>query len=123
MNKNEIIFFLNENEKIVINLEDPLEEVHCCYEAPVAFIKNSKRYSLSQDAVFYNIKFMRSLLKKCLNKELKLHESIHENIGYLYAQYSFYWFDKEISQQLGLVFTGDSWVGFKHLLFAYDLAI
>jgi|SRR5579872_293375 len=124
MNLHEITFQLNESEKIIIELNEPLSMVHCCYEAPLFFVTKTEKIQIDSADVRYYMHQLQSLLVMALDNQLQLHESVQDYIGYFYAQYMFYWYDREIAKEFGLIFDEDNrWVGNKHLLFAYDIAI
>jgi hypothetical protein len=86
MKNNEIVFALSDTEKIVLELEEPITKVHCCYDAPIAFFQGKKRTFLVHANVSYNIDYFYILLENALNKKLKLHKSITEDIGFLYNE-------------------------------------
>jgi hypothetical protein len=124
MNSHEITFQLNKLEKIIIELHDPLSMVHCCYGAPLFFVTESEKIQIDSADVRYYMRRLQSLLVVALDNQLQLDKSVHDYIGYFYAQCMFYWCDHEIAKEFGLVFDEDNqWVGCKHLLFAYDIAI
>ena len=114
MNQHNITFSFNNLEKIVIELEEPFEVVHCCYQAPIVLYFENKKYLLMDDAVRYRICLFITLLTKVLNNEFQLHESIKEDIGYLR--------NEEFQNKSGLVYekskTIDCWVGAKHSLWS-----
>ena len=120
-------FQLSEAEKIVIGLDDQSEMMHCCYEAPVFFVGESERLQIDCDSVRSCMEHLQYLLMKALNNELQLHESIQNNLGYLYTQYKFYWYDSSILETMGFVFEDNKgkkrWVGKGLLLFAHDVAV
>lgn len=126
MNNHEIIFKLNDIEKIVIIPEESLNDIHCCSEALIIFYKNSEKFKLESGMLTVNLPTLSYLLEQALKNKLPLHESIKEDIGYLYTQYTFYAYDKNRLENMGLVFDkiDDDWVGIKHLLWAgYDFAV
>ncbi len=126
MNEREIILKLNETEKIVIEFEESLNDIHCCSEASIIFYKNSEKIKLESGMLTINLPTLSYLLEHALNNKLPLHKSIKRDIGYLYTQYTFYAYDKNILENMGLIFdkTNDDWVGIKHLLWAgYNFAI
>lgn len=84
----EIIFSFDNDEKVVIQLHMPLNEVDCCTEFSVVFIQKSKQLVLSRDFLHYNINMLDTLLKKVLKQELMLHSTITKDIGYLFNQES-----------------------------------
>ena len=82
MNKYAIVFTLNNTEKIVVELEGPLNEIHCCYSASIAFFQKKKRTFLVEDTVHETMRTLNICLKKALNKKLKLDKSITKDIGF-----------------------------------------
>ena len=126
MNKHNIIFKLNNEENIVIELENPIEELDCCSEAPIIFFHGSKKVILSTDSVRNNMIILSNLLTKALSNKLQLHESIIEDIGYLYNQYSDYLWNKKSKVQDNFGYSKldgrDTWVGNNYSLWDSDLA-
>jgi hypothetical protein len=124
MHRNEILFSLTQTESMVLVLEESLTEVHCCYEAPVFFRGKEGEFLLSDDTVRHHMYKLVSLLTKSLSNGLLCHKSLHLNIGSLFTRYRFYSFDQDMAEKQGLIFDEeDEWVGTKHLLFAYDIAV
>jgi hypothetical protein len=116
MNKNNIIFLLNDSEKIVIDLEEPLEIVHCCYQTTISLYFENKEYHLKNETVRYRLERFAALLKKCLNNKLKLHKSIKKDIGYVA--------NEELQEKPGIVYKTTnaiaSWVGEDYSLWSGD---
>ena len=126
MHLNGIVFGLDNNiEEIIVELEEPIEVVHCCYEAPTVLFHDSKKLILNCDSIKSTMESLDIVITKALQNQLPLHTSIQGNIGYLYTHYKFYSCNKEKVKPLGVVFEGnpESWVGGKHLLWAYDIAV
>lgn len=67
-----------------INLQSttPLEQLHCCSEAPILFVHNDQTLILSTDSIRENLFTLRTLLGKVLAGSLKLHSSLNNSIGY-----------------------------------------
>lgn len=84
----EITLAFDNDEKIIIQFQEPLSEVNCCTESSVIFIQNGKQLVLSHDLFSYSVNMLNTLLKKALKRELTLHNSITKDIGYLFNQYS-----------------------------------
>lgn len=117
----EILFILNPQEQIVLALYDPLQEIHCCYRGRIFFVQESESFTIFNDHIRHGMQRLRILLTAALQNELLLDPSINNNLGYLYAQYSFNCFDKNKAEQLGLIFDDqNNWVGRKYLLWAYN---
>lgn len=83
VSKSEIVFALNETEKIVVELEEPLEEVDCCNRAALAFVSGDVRYFLGIDTVRYKLNGFFRLLSEALDGQLVLHESIKHDVGFV----------------------------------------
>lgn len=83
-----MILAFDNDEKIIIQSQDPLNKVSCCSESSVIFMQGNKQLVLSCDFFSYNINILNTLLKKALKCELILHNSITKDIGYLFNQYS-----------------------------------
>lgn len=120
MSKYNIIFKLNDIEKIIIEPENPIEELDCCYEAQIIFLQDSKKNILSKDAVHNNMIILSNLLTKALSNKLQLHKSITEDIGYIYNQYSDYLCNDKSKVQNNFGYTKlegrDIWAGNKYNL-------
>ena len=81
-------FILDEKEKIVLESQDNFDELDCCYKGKITFQKNNINILLSEDVIRDAMENLNFLLKKSLNKELYLHKSITQDIGFTYNQYS-----------------------------------
>ena len=126
MSTSRIVFSLDKEEKIVIELQDAINRMHCCSEAPIFFVQGDQRYLLEKWMLSFNIPILSSLLNQALQNELPIHQLIMEDLGYSYAQYRFYSADRIMLEKFGFVFEkvdGQySWIGEKYLLWAYDMA-
>lgn len=109
MNKNNIIFPLNESDKIVIALEEPLTVVHCCYQAPLIIYLGEKKYTFPSESIRHMIQCLIHLLEKALQKKLYAHESI-TNLGH--AQNEYY------QNELSVAYENKEWVGMHNLLWS-----
>lgn len=111
MKNHELIFQLNDKEKIIIQTSDPLEEIHCCYEAPIIFFDGIHSIVCGED-VADAMRELRDHLQKALQGELKLHRSIVQDLGYLASE--------ELQDRANLVYrkVGDveRWVGWDYYL-------
>jgi hypothetical protein len=118
MSKNEIIFMLNDTEKIVIPFEEGLDKVHCCYETPIFLYQGSQKSLLTSESLRENMYILSNLLGKALNSSLPLHESIVKDIGYLENEH--------LQGRSGLVYikleSRNYWVGSKNNLWSPCLA-
>lgn len=125
----DIEFKLNDEEKIIVKLDDPLSEVHICYRAPIFFVQHIKEYELMADVfpIWNNMQILATALRDALAGKLKLHESIKINentnhdIGYMYNQ--------DLRNKPGLLYEqwGDEeyelWVGYKYRLWGQELQL
>jgi hypothetical protein len=122
-NKYAVNFSLSKAEQIIIELEDSLEEVHCCYSAKIAFMQNKKKFFIGNDSVRHNLELLKGLLTKALKNKLKLHKSITTDIGYLDNEYLrlLYNDDPSIKSIFSYEKLGESkrWVGDKYHLWGY----
>lgn len=121
MNQNSISFILNSNEKFVLDLQESLDCVHCCYEAPIIFFHDASQIVIASDFVRYNISGLSHLLSKVLAKQLMLHSSIIKDIGYLYNEYLQGLYSESLQKNKELVYEKmegiDHWVGEAYKLF------
>lgn len=86
MNDFNIVFKINNAEDIIIELNEALENVHCCYNADTFYINNLYKTSIASDFIRYSLEILKGLLAKALKNKLKLHRSITNDIGYLYNE-------------------------------------
>ncbi len=109
MNEYNIIFSLNKSDKIVIELEEPLSCVHCCYQAFLTFYCGNKKYVFPSESIRYMIQCLIPLLEKALKKELGVDKSI-SNLGYS---------ENECYQNKpNLIYHGKRWIGINNLLWS-----
>src|SRR5438105_1769510 len=125
MNQNNIIFKFNENEQIVIELIEPLEEVHCCYYEKIAFMQKRRKFYIGNDSIRYNLEDLKQSLTKALDNKLKLHKSITTDIGYMSNEYQKLLYNDTPNNIIQSIFPyeelGESeyWVGDKYRLWGY----
>lgn len=81
-----IVFQLNDSEKLIIELEEPLANVDYCYLEMMYFLHDQSKILLWKDSIRYNLECLRNILNQALHNQLKLHESITQDIGYLYNE-------------------------------------
>lgn len=127
MKSTEIIFKLNEIEKIVITLEESIKHVDCCYRAPILYFQGDREYLLENGNIFSvrdNIQKFINLVAKALSNKLVLHPSLKSNtpivkdIGYF--------FNESRQNKPGIVYDEEEngeqgyWVGMKYMLWAED---
>ena len=85
MENNNLIFALNEQERIVVQLPHSIE--HLTYDCKDLIIfEGTKSLVISDDYTKEAIKHFIKMLTKAMSGKLKLHFSITENIGYLWNE-------------------------------------
>lgn len=129
MKSHEIIFTLNDAEKIIIKLNESLDQVDCCYSTPIFFIHEKKEYLLSIESIRYNLHSFVKLFSMALEKKLYLHESIKHNdtmtkdIGWLYNEELQQICGDESKNRPYLIYEkrekGQIWVGDKYRLWSH----
>lgn len=127
------ILKLNDTEKIVINFEEPIENINYCQEVPIFFMQEDTKFLFSDYGIENILEGLELKISEALNDDLYLHKSIDGNIGYLFAHQRFYGPNHKILKQLGYVFFNqewsgnvwvcNGWVGNKHFMCAYDVAM
>jgi hypothetical protein len=125
MNNYEIKFVLNDNEKIVINLEEPFEVVHCCYQAPITFFFENQIYLLGDEVINYRIGIFSVLLERAIEGKLKLHKSITEDIGFLFNEYLYCLYNEKLKDQTKFVYKKSKegrsyWIGDSYNLWSSE---
>jgi len=112
MNKHELIFKLNDSEKIIIQATDPVDDLHCCYRAPIVFFENTTEYTILDDTISLAMRDFSRLLQKALHNKLKLHQSITKDLGYLS--------NEDTQEKPGLFYKKvegyDRWIGMDYFL-------
>ena len=90
--KHEIFFNLSTTEKIRIECEDGIQDVHCCYWGHIFFIQEHHSYLLMHDTIMYCQQCFAGILKKVLANKLKLHSSmqlhgpLNKDIGFCFNE-------------------------------------
>lgn len=112
MSKHHISFLINDSNRLIIELEESLDNVHCCYEAPIILLHNNKKIDLSSHSIRDFVSDINYFAKQLTDNKLQLHESIIQDIGFL--------LNEDLQYKPGL-FTiqkkgHDSWVGYAYLL-------
>lgn len=121
-NKSFIEFQINKEKKIIINFFEPLSDIDGCYDITITFVDGKEQFLMAADIASYLFNELTFFLKKVLNNELLLHESIGDNIGYLLTEYRFHSFNEGLLPQDRFVFDNDGWVGMHYLLWGDALA-
>lgn len=124
MKKYEIIFSLNETEKIVTHYDESLKEFTCCYETPIVFDQNNCKIQLSNDDLLGDMETLAYLLKKALLNKIQLHKSIPD-IGYQYNEYCDFLFNENSQVKRKFAYkkleNSNTWTGNSYELWAYDV--
>ena len=120
-----IKFSLNDKQNIFIDLEEALENVHCCYYSRLFLTNAEKRYLLRDFHLAEGMERFQDNLTKVINNQLPIHPSIKNNIGKLYAKYFFhyFWTDTPRSPSKSIVFEKENWVGEKYLMWTEKFAL
>lgn len=119
-----IEFQLNMNEKIIIEFEKPLYDLSCYCEIPIIFQEKNKAYTLAVDDLHMNMLQFKKCLKRVLNLNLYLDQSLMPDPGYVYNEYLKYSLEEdEVVTSPNLKFTQEDgfeiWVGFEALIWSY----
>jgi hypothetical protein len=119
-----IIFTLNDKEKLVIYLDQPLEKLPCYCQIPIIFYENNNKYLLSLDYLPSDIEALNQHLKKTINQQAYLHPSINQDIGYLYNDYLKHELAKKWKKSPSLFYESDKnykfWIGTNYQLWGYQ---
>jgi hypothetical protein len=75
---------INNSQKITIDFAEPLNSIVSCDEIPIYFENNNVIILLEKDFIAGSLRILINLLHKAINKELILHPSIIQDIGYMY---------------------------------------
>lgn len=70
MQDTSIVFDIDQDKKIVIELDDPIESIGYLYWVSVYFVIAEKRYLLKKDVLFYCLQCLEGVLKKALANKL-----------------------------------------------------
>ncbi len=124
MHSYDIIFVLNKDEKLVVDLEKPFEQLPCYCQTTISFYSGSREYLLNlNDDLESSMQRFSNSITKSLNNSLHLHESMTNDIGYLYNEYLKYELnnsDDERRLNSNLVYEDefDSWVGIQYQIWS-----
>lgn len=109
---NEVIFTINNHEKIIGKAADPIEKWDCCYDIPLILLCDATQYVLCEWDIRSSMEQLSEMLTKALANELQLHESIMQDIGYLWHE--------AYSDKPGFVYEEEEgtklWIGHKYKL-------
>src|SRR5438445_8769104 len=122
----DIIFVLNETKKLVVELEQPFEQLPCYCQTTIIFYDGSTEYVLNlNDDLESSMDRFSASLSRSLSKDLPLHKSITKDIGYLNNEYLTYALnddddDDEWQLNPNLVYEDEfgSWVGFQYQIWS-----
>ena len=126
MHPYDIIFVLNETEKLVIDLKKPFEQMPCYCQTTISFDTKLKEYILTvNDDLESSMQMFSESLTKSLNNKLQLHASITKDIGYLHNEGLYYQLndtadDDELHLNPNLTYEGDfdTWVGIQYQIWS-----
>ncbi|HSC25176.1 MAG TPA: hypothetical protein VLB80_03115 [Candidatus Babeliales bacterium] len=121
---NEIIFALNNHEKIIIQLKSPLSTSDYCSTTPIILMQNNKQLILTKDFLYHNMNRLITLLKKALKNELLSDHYIMHDIGFLFNQYSANLCGEKLKKPTGLIYKKKNnisyWPGNDYHLWAHN---
>ena len=104
----QIIFPFNKNEKIIIELPEKLDQLFFCDDILINFSSYQETVSLTKDCLLSSLRDFKNKLELSLHGNLLLHNSITEDIGYI-------WNKVLRGETENIVFnTKNIWVGKKH---------
>lgn len=105
-----ITFEFNDQEAMTIALDIPLEDIDYSFSAVMLFILQGHALSMGQDTIWYFLQSLSNLLSKAVDNKLSLHDSITQDIGYVY--------NEVLQRKKGHVYEqdrdGESWVGYRY---------
>jgi hypothetical protein len=82
-----IEFVINPTTKFIINLEEPLHAVHCCYDVSVTLIHEDRIFdAIKRETVDEIVNNFKCFAEEALRNELQLHESITQDLGLLFNE-------------------------------------
>ena len=118
MKKKEIIFLLKDAEEIVFPLDDDLDDIDCCYEAPIILKRESEHIVLADIPIYYAMQQVVERLTQALSKKLVISQTINNDIGYVYNQYSFNISQKHLSDSSKTSDKKVPWIGYHYYLWS-----
>jgi len=109
-----IIFDLNNKEKIILESSYPIYSLYPCDKVIFYLIYNNNKYIIERDCIQYALAVLKEKLNKALVNQLPLHESINQNVGFLWNEYlqnkpGF------VEMRVGEI---NHWIGIKNLLWS-----
>ena len=110
-NSYNVIFLINNQAKIVIPLQDPVEWLGPIYQENIVLLSNNHKVSLSKKTIYHDMLDLVELLNQSLNNKLRLDQSINQDIGYLVHEYHI---DETKVTQYTFPSGVISWVGYKY---------
>lgn len=112
MSEFKIIFPIDNDTKIIIGLEEPIEKTHCCYEASIALYYENSKFNGGHIALREYLLNIKNIAENVAQGKFKLHESLHNDVGFL--------LNEELQGKPGLhyVKTEESswWIGYTYCL-------
>jgi len=118
MKKSIIKLIINNTKYLTLEMMGPVEEVYLFDDITIVYHDARKQYVLyTKDFVCEALRGFESVLKLALNNQLTLHESIQEDIGFLWAEY--------LQRKENHIFieepleNSSCWVGLNYHLFEY----
>lgn len=118
------IFFINKEERIVIDNEMPLEQMQCSCEIPLLLITHNNVSIVSIENIHETMLIFQEQLQKVLHNDLPIHESIGNDIGYAYNEYLAHIY-AERKSMIDLVYRKkdgfEEWVGDDYKLWGHDV--
>ena len=117
MSLSNLTFLLSSTEKILIQ-QNTNDLIDICYKAPIFWVDSSKELLLSLDSIRMNIGWFNGIIHQALLHELKLPNSINQNIGY---QYNRYINEDNPNIEYEKIETIKSWVGNRYKLWSYSV--
>lgn len=118
MNVKEVVFLINEQEKIILKSPDPLNEISCCYDGLISLICPEQTIILSNDDILESMRIFALLLQKAIDNYLLLDSSL-EDIGFVYNQYSYFFWSEDLSIADTFFYeddgnNGKDWIGMRY---------
>ena len=84
--KSHFVLQLNQLISIKIDSFDPIEKLYPCDEVTITLYDENNAYNLAEDCVRVELESLQGLLSSTLRNSALLHESIKQDIGYLWNE-------------------------------------